>query len=373
MGIHERLGARKIINADATLTRLGGSLMPKEVLDAMLDAAQSWVDLPDFQRRISERIAQLTHNEACFICSGAAAGLTLATAACVTGNDPYLIQQLPNTNLPGMKGEVIVHRNQRIGYDYAVRQVGVKLIEIGNATTTHPWELERAINNKTAAIFWFQGWMVRPGDLPLAHVIEVANQHGVPVIVDAAAQLPPVENLWKFTQMGATAAIFSGGKDLRGPQSTGLMLGKKALLDLIPLHAPPNPHIGRPMKVGKEEMAGVLAAVERYLKLDHELRLEYCEETVADWNGALNMLPGVQATRGWPNEAGQPLPRSHVQLDPARYQRDAVVKAMLNGDPPVTIASGQHNDVLLNPMTLEPGEETIVLKRLMEVLRVRAT
>ena len=369
MGIHEQLGARKIINAEATLTRLGGSLMPKEVLTAMLDAAQSWVDLPDFQRRISERIAHLTHNEACFISSGAAAGLTLATAACVAGNDPYLIQQLPNTMVPGMKNEVIVHRNQRIGYDYAVRQVGIKLIEIGNATVTHAWELERTINQKTAAILWFQGWMVRPGDLPLAQVIDIANQHGVPVIVDAAAQLPPVENLWKFTQMGASMAIFSGGKDLRGPQSTGLMLGKKSLLDLVPMLASPNAHIGRPMKVGKEEMAGVLAAVERYLKLDHELRLEYCEETVADWNGMLNTLPGVQASRGWPNEAGQPLPRSHVHLDPARYKRDAVVQAMFNGDPPVTIASGHENDVLLNPMTLEPGEETIVLKRLVEVLK----
>jgi L-seryl-tRNA(Ser) seleniumtransferase len=369
MGIHEQLGARKIINAEATLTRLGGSLMPREVLDAMLDAAQSWVDLPDFQRRVSNRIAQLTRNEACFVSSGAAAGLTLATAACATGNDPYLIQQLPNTNVPGIKSEVIVHRNQRIGYDYAVRQVGIKLVEIGNATVTHPWELERAINEKTAAIVWFQGWMVRDGDLPLAHVIEVANQHGVPVIVDAAAQLPPVENLWRFTEMGATVAIFSGGKDLRGPQSTGLMLGKKAFLDLIPLHASPNAHMGRPMKVGKEELAGALAAVERYLKLDHEMRLEYCEETVADWNGVLNTLPGVQATRGWPNEAGQPLPRSHVHLDPARYKREAVVKAMFEGDPPVTIALGHQNDVLLNPMTLEPGEETIVLRRLVEVLR----
>jgi D-glucosaminate-6-phosphate ammonia-lyase len=373
MGYLDSLGVRRIINADATLTRLGGSLMPREVLDAMLDASCCWVDLPDLQRRVGARIAELTHNEACFVTSGAAAGLTLLTAACVAGNDPALIQRLPDVSVPGMKGEVIVHRNQRIGYDYAVRQVGVKLIEIGNATTTHAWELERAITAQTAAVLWFQGWMVRSGDLPLARVIEIATARGVPVIVDAAAQLPPVENLWKFTQMGAAAVVFSGGKELRGPQSSGLVVGRRDLIALLPYLSSPNPHIGRPMKVGKEELVGVLAAVERYLQLDHAARLDYCEETVADWAAALNRVPGVQAVRSWPNEAGQPVPRVHVAFEAARFTSDDVVRALWAGDPAIAVSAAEDNAIYLNPMTLEPGEEAIVLRRMIEVLRGPAT
>ena len=367
MGIHDQLGARKLVNADATLTRLGGSLMPQEVIAAMLDAAQHWVDLPDFQKRIGARIAELTHNEACFVSTGAAAGLVLATAAAVAGTDLSAIQRLPDTS--GLKNEIIMLRSHRNGYDHAVRQVGIKLVEIGNATATYAWELESAINDKTAAIFWFVGWMQRPTDIPFEQVIEIANKHNVPVIVDAAAQLPPVENLWKFTQAGATAAVFSGGKDLRGPQASGLVLGKKAFIDMLPMHASPNNTMARPMKVGKEEMAGLLAAVERYLKIDHALRAEYCEETVADWVGALNTVPGVTAERSFPNEAGQPLPRCRVQLDPERYSQADVLQALRDSDPAVVIGAGKNNDLYLNPMTLEPGEEKIVIDQLAKVLK----
>lgn len=368
MSIYEVLGVRKLINADATLTRLGGSLMPPEVLNAMVEASRHWVNLPDFQRKIGERIAALTRNEACFVSTGAAAGLTLITAACVAGNDKAKMDRLPDTS--GMKNEVIIHRSHRNGYDFAVRQVGIKLIEIGDGKMTHREDLEAAINPNTAAIFWFVGWMEQDDDVPFETVIEIANKHNVPVIVDAAAQLPPAENLWKYTHAGASAAIFSGGKDLHGPQTTGLVLGKKSLIDLLPALASPNQGIGRPMKVGKEEMAGLLAAVERYLKLDHAMRAEYCEETVADWCGMLNTVPGVQAERSFPNEARQPLPRCHVTLDNAKYQRDGVVQAMLEGEPGITISAGPNgNDVYLNPMTLELGEEMTVLKRLVEVLR----
>jgi len=367
MSIHDLINARKLINADATLTRLGGSIMPKEVLEAMLDASQHWVDLPDFQRRIGARIAELTHNEACWVSTGAAAGLVLVTAACVAGNDPEKMQRLPDTT--GMKNEVIMLRAHRNGYDFAVRQVGIKLIEIGDGETTTVDDLKNAITDKTAAIFWFEGAMRKDGDIPFDKLIEIANAHDIPVIVDGAAQLPPVENLWKFTQAGASAAVFSGGKDLRGPQTTGLVLGKKELIDLLPALSSPNQGIGRPMKVAKEEMAGLLAAVERYLKLDHALRADYCEETVADWCGILNTVPGVQAERSFPNEARQPLPRCRVSFDASRYQRDNIVKAMLNGEPGISITAGKGNDVYLNPMTLEPGEERIVITKLMQILR----
>jgi L-seryl-tRNA(Ser) seleniumtransferase len=368
VSIYDELNIRPVINACATLTRLGGSLMPPEVLAAMADAARCFVDLNAMQRRVGEEIAALTHNEAAYVCAGAAAGLALATAACITGADAAAIRQLPD--LTDLKSEVIVHRAHRNGYDHAVRQVGVRLVEIGDRAGTTRRDLERAFSPRTAAFFWFQGAMSGPGDLPLPVVIEVAKARGVPVVVDAAAQLPPASNLWDFTRMGADLAVFSGGKDLRGPQSSGLILGRRDLIVACALNGNPNHSIGRPMKVGKEEMAGLLAAVRRYVSLDHEARARYCEQTVAEWNAALNALPGVRARRDFPNEAGQPLPWSLVTIDPAAagVGRDEVVARLEAGDPAIAVAPSGPNAIHLNPMTLEPGEERIVLERLTAAL-----
>lgn len=369
MTIYEELNIRPLINASATLTRLGGSVMPPEVVQAMVDASKVFVDLEELQAKVGDKIAELTRNDACYVSSGAAAGIAIAIAACVAGKDMAAIHRLPDTS--GLKDEVIVHKSHRNGYDHAVRQVGVKLVEIGYATGTAPWQLEAAINDKTAAIIWFQGGMTGHGDIPLPKVIEIANARGVPVIVDGAAQVPPVENLWNFTQMGATAAIFSGGKDLHGPQSSGLVLGKRWLVEAMRLNGPPHHSIGRPMKVGKEELCGVLAAVRWYLGLDHEGRLSQSEEVVAGWCSELNRLPGIAAHRSWPNEAGQPMPRAQVHIDAAKagISRDEVVKALLAGSPAVTVAAGPDDSIYLNPMTLADGEETEVLERLVAVVR----
>jgi L-seryl-tRNA(Ser) seleniumtransferase len=369
MSVYAELGMRPIINACATLTRLGGSIMPAEVLEAMAEASRHFVNLDELQRRVGQQLAALTQNEAAYVSSGAAAGLALATAACVAGTDPAAIKQLPD--VAGLKNEVIIHRAHRNGYDHAVRQVGVRVVEIGYSTGTARWELERAITSQTAAIFWFQGAMSGRGDLPLPVVIDIAKTHGVPVIVDGAAQLPPASNLWNFTHMGADLAVFSGGKDLRGPQPTGLIVGRRDLIEACALNANPNHSIGRPMKVGKEEMVGLLAAVKRYLSLDHEARAEQLEQIVAAWNDALNSIPGVCARRDWPNEAGQPLPWSLVTIDSnvARLARDEVVKRLAEGDPAIAVAPAGQDGIHLNPMTLEPGEETIVLDRLIEILR----
>ncbi len=364
MSHYKSLGVKPIINAFATLTRLGGSLMPPEVIAAMQEASKCFIDLDELQRKVGERVASLTQNEAAYVSSGAAAGLTLATAACVVGNDAKKRNTFPD--LKGLKNEVIVQRLHRNGYDYAVRQVGVKLVEIGTEQGTTSDDLIKAISQKTAAIFWFQGAMNQPSELPLQEVIAIAKTKNIPVIVDAAAQLPPASNLWNFTKMGAALAIFSGGKDLCGPQSSGLVLGRADLIEAIRLHASPNQGIGRPMKVGKEEMMGLLAAVERYLNLDHEARAQKFEDIVDLWNKGLNQLDGVSACRDFPNEAGQPAPRTYLKFS-EKFSHDAVIKQLLAGEPAIAVAPADDNGIYLNPMTLQEGEEAIVLEKLLEL------
>jgi uncharacterized pyridoxal phosphate-dependent enzyme len=370
MSIYDKLGIRPVINATATLTRLGGSIMPPEVIEAMQDAARCFVDLDELQMKIGERLAELTRNESAYVSSGAAAGIMLAVAASITGQDRSVMDRLPHTE-DCAKNEVIVFKSHRNGYDHAVRMVGVKLVEIGDAQHTEPAELDTALSEKTAAFVWFQGAMSGRADFPLAEVIARCSARGVPVIVDAAAQLPPVENLWCFTQMGAACAIFSGGKDLRGPQSSGLVVGRKWLIDAMRPNGNPNASIGRPMKVGKEEMAGLLAAVQRYLALDHVARRARDERVVVEWCGRLNSLRGVCAQRSFPNEAAQPLPRCEVLLDDsARLTRDALVQALRDGTPSITVASSSDpQGIFLNPMTLTDEEAKIVEARLVELLR----
>lgn len=364
MTLYDELGVKLVINASATLTRLGGSRMPLEVLEAMREAASCFVDLDDLQTKVGETLAEVTRNEAAYVTTGAAAGIALAVAACVTGQDRDAMNRLPDAD----GREVIVFKSHRNGYDHAVRMVGVTLIEVGNDQHTERAELAAAFTDRTAAFVWFQGAMTGRGDFPLSDVIEICQAHHVPVLVDAAAQLPPVENLWNFTRMGATCAIFSGGKDLRGPQASGLVVGKKWLIEAMRPNGNPNASLGRPMKVGKEEMAGLLAAVRRYLNLDHDARRARDERVVADWCHAFNAWPGVHAQRTFPNEAGQPLPRCEVRLtDEARYQADQLIQALWAGTPAIAAGVGERS-FYLNPMTLDDDEVGYVQTRLMELL-----
>ena len=226
MNLYDELGVRPVINANATLTRLGGSVMPPEVIAAMQEAARFHVDIEELHDRIGEKLAEITGNEAAMVATGAAAGIVLAVAACASNGDPELARRLPHTDALE-RNEVIMFTSHRNGYDFAVRQSGVRVVEIGSATHTGPIELEAAFSPRTAAFIWFQGSFTGKGDLPIEQVIAACRARNVPVIVDGAAQLPPVENLWRFTQMGAACAIFSGGKDLRGPQTTGLVVGQR--------------------------------------------------------------------------------------------------------------------------------------------------
>jgi len=363
---YQSLGVRPLINACATMTKYGGSLMPPEVLAAMNEAARAFVDLQQLQRRAGERIAELTRNDSAYVTSGAAAGIMLASAAAVLYKHPDALQCFPN--IAAFHNEAIILRSQRNPYDYAIQQTGLKYREI----EAEPATLRAAISERTACVFWFHGALVRADDMPLSELIAIAAEHDIPVIVDAAAQLPPVENLWRFTEMGATLALFSGGKDLRGPQSSGLMLGRRDLIESIRPISNPNHGLGRPMQVGKEEITGALAAVERYLKLDHAARERYCEETVAMFCAALDPLPGIRAERAFPNEAGQPLPRCRVTIDSAVLDKSAddLVADFFAHDPAIAVAPDNETSFYLNPMTLHPGEELIVRDACLQLLRL---
>jgi L-seryl-tRNA(Ser) seleniumtransferase len=368
MDVYDELGVRKVINGHATLTALGGSLMPPEVLAAMAEAAHHYVDMDDLQAKVGQRIAEWTQNEAAYVSSGAAAGLVLSTAACMTGLDPEKRARLPFAD--GMKNQVIVHRHGRVHYDFAIRQAGARLVEIGTEEGTTEDELTEAINERTAAIVYFYNVTRMGGLVPLERGIEIAKSRGVPLIVDAAAQIPPVENLWRFTHMGADLALFSGGKGLCGPQSSGLILGRRALIEACAFNACPRPFVGRPMKVGKEELVGLMAAVKWYLGLDHGHIMETYEGQVRYVVDALADLPYVSARRSYPSEAGQPVPRAEVLFDEQGLgiERDEVLNRLREGEPCIVLAPAGKSGLFVNPQTLQPGQERIIVHRIREIL-----
>jgi L-seryl-tRNA(Ser) seleniumtransferase len=230
--------------------------------------------------------------------------------------------------------------------------------------------LDSAISSRTVCVLYFAGAHLAAGAPPLDEVISVAHARRIPVLVDAAAQIPPLSSLWRFTaELGADAAIFSGGKGLRGPQSTGLVLGKRSIVENCIANGPPNHSLGRPMKVGKEEMMGLLAAVEWCLEQDEADLLASYEATVQRWLEGLRDLPGVSVERGYPSEAGQPHARAVVHIGPTAVKtRAALVAALWDGDPRIAVGEVDPDAVALNPQTLEPGEDEIVLQGLRRLL-----
>lgn len=357
---YAELGVEPVINAAMTSTALGGSLMPPPVVEAMAAAAGSFVDMAHLQRAAGERLAGLTRNEAAFVTSGAAAGIVLAVTACLTGADPGVF--------PPGSGEVLVFRGQRTGYQYAARQTGAQLVEVAGTAEA----FVAGINDRTACVLWFAGPNYAADALPIAEVVEIARGLGVPVLVDAAAQVPPVASLWHYTAgLGADAVIVSGGKGLRGPQASGLVLGRSWIVEGCRAHACPHPGIGRPMKVGKEEILGLLAAVDWSLEQDEPAVLASYEASVRRWLDGLAGLAGVQVWRGYPSEAGQPHSRALIRLAPeSGWTPDDLVAALWRGRPRIAVGRLDADpDVLaLNPQTLQPGEDGVVLAALCDLL-----
>ena len=368
MDIYEELGVRKVINGLATVTILGGSIMPPEVVSAMAQAAQHFVDIDELQAKVGQELARLTRNEAAFVSCGAAAGLALITAACITGLDPQKRDRLPYTD--GLANEILIHKCWRVGYDFAIRQAGGRIIEVGDAHGATPEQLEAAISPHTVAIFYFYNSSKMGGHVPLNQAIEIAKRHGIPLIIDAAAQIPPAENLWRFTAMGADLVLFSGGKGLRGPQSSGLILGRKDLIEACAFNAGPRAFIGRPMKVGKEEIVGLLAAVKWTLAQDEQALLQDYEDQVAFAIETCAALSHVSACRNFPSEAGQPMPRAEIILDEESLgiTRDQLLARLRAGVPSIALAAAGPNSVFINPQTLQAGEIKIICERIRALL-----
>ncbi|HEV2515636.1 MAG TPA: aminotransferase class V-fold PLP-dependent enzyme [Devosia sp.] len=366
MSIYEDLGIKPIINASATLTKLGGSRMPREVLEAMHAAAGSFIDLPLLQTRVGDRIAELTQNDAAFVSSGAAAGIVLAVAtfmAAPNEPDPMAYPMLKGIT----RNEAIVFTSQRNGYDFAIGQTGASIVECDDTLDS----FEAAITGRTACLVWFAGALAAKSP-PIEDVIAIARKHHVPVLVDAAAQIPPVSNLWHYTKvLGCDGVVFSGGKGIRGPQAAGLVLGSRGLIAGCRRLSSPTQGIGRPMKVGKEELAGMLAAVQYTLNQDEDVLLQAYESIVQNWIDALAGIAGVTTERGFPSEAGQPHARTLVRLDAGfRKTRDQVVDELKNGDVWIEVAApaDEPNTIALNPQTLTIDEADVVAARLRQVL-----
>jgi L-seryl-tRNA(Ser) seleniumtransferase len=365
MGIYEGLGVRRVLNAAAAQTKLGGSLMPEPVLAAMHDAAGAYVDLPELHDRVGERIAARTGNEAACVACGAAAGLMLAAAACVVGNDHERVTELPDVaGFP--RHEVVTWRSQRNGFLSAVRETGATVVEVG----PDPGEFAAALGERTAAVLWFAGSFFAAGALPLADAVRIAHARGVPVVVDAADQIPPVANLWRFTRdLGADLAVFSGGKGLRGPQASGLIVGRADLVRGCRANGGPFHSIGRPAKVGKEEMVGLLVAVELALGHDEATQRQRYQAVVDGWAEALGGIPGVAVDRTEESHIGQPIPRLVLRFGSgAARTRDAVIAALWERDPRIAVLPHEDDAIALNPHLLAPGEADLVSAGIGETL-----
>ena len=365
--IYRRLGVEPIINANATETILGGSLMRPEVVEAMAHAADSFVDLVELETRVGKRLARLTRNEAAFVCGGAAAGLVLAAAACMTrGVDDGILRPEDLHRLPR---EFVIHPGHLVPYVSAIQLAGGILVEAGSTEGTTQRDLEDAITDRTAAVLVIAGAHLAAGTLPLSTVIDVAHARGVPVIVDAAAQIPPISSLWTFGAAGADFTILSGSKGLRGPASTGLILGPEPGIRRCAANASPLHRVGRPMKVGKEDLIGILAAVEAALADDEAAIIEGYERAVRHVIAWGNGRDDVDVVREFPSEAGQPMPRARVTLlgvTPAR--RDELIGELRSGRPRVSVRPAGDDGIYVNPQTLQDGEVELVCRRLAEIL-----
>ena len=385
MHIFERMGVPVIINAKGPATRLSGALMAPEVGAAMAEAAGLCVDIAELQAHASGVIAEATGAEAGYVTSGAAAGLLLSTAACLAGLDPSKMARLPDT--AGMKSDVVMVRSQRNAYDHAVRAAGVTLVEVGlpdryagaGMRDAEAWEIADAITDRTAAVFYVADRHARP---PLPEVVKVAHEAGIPVIVDAAGQLPPAANLKRFIADGADLVAFSGGKAIGGPQATGILCGRRdlimsaalqqldfdvfyeqwlppqQLIDKHRLKGVPQNGIGRPCKTGREDIVGLLKALELFLAETDAARHARWLDTVSGILSGLDGLKGAHAKLVGADDTGD-IPMVELTLEPSASLDVLGLDRALQAGTPSIHAEPSYADrgiLLISPICLAPGQ-----------------
>jgi len=361
--VYKELGLRPLLNAAGTYTALGGSLMPAEVVEAMASAARQFVNLTDLQRAVGKQIAEMFGCEAALVTAGAASALTLATAACVTGKDAEKIRRLPDTS--GMKNEVLIQKAHRYGYDHAVRNVGVRLVEVETRE-----DLEKAVNARTAMMLFYNDFDAA-GRIKVEEFADLGKRLGVPTLNDAAADVPPLAHLTRYLKMGYTFVVFSGGKGIRGPQSAGLLLGPRDLIEAAALNNNPNTDtIGRTNKVGKEELVGMWAALRHYLKQDHAAIWREWEKRVQTIADLVSAVKGVKTEPFVPPIANH-TPHLRITWDMAGTGLTPadVVRRLREGEPPIEIRPVIGDAIEVSVWMLEPGQERIVSERIRDILK----
>ena len=366
--IYQRMAISPIINAAGSITRLGGTRTRPETLELMEKAARVMVNIDDLNRAAGKELARLTGAEAGFVCSGAAGGLVLQAAAVIAGNDPVKMRQLPDTG--GLKNEIVIHTMHRFPYDQAYRAAGAKMVEFGDYLFAHPWQLEGAINERTAAVAYLCAPFSSNKVLPLERVCEIAHAHGVPVIVDAASMLPPRANLYRYLKDGADMVVYSGGKGVRGPQGSGILVGRADLIEAAAAQANPAQFLGRGMKVAKEEVIGLVASLAAFVEEDEAAEMAAYRSLAQRTVDALVEIPGLRITLEH-DGINYLIPHAviHFTEEWRGPSRDVIAAAMEQGSPQIYLHQlGGPQELAVDPLNLTEEETEIVIRRLREEL-----
>ncbi|GAB3496278.1 aminotransferase class V-fold PLP-dependent enzyme [Spirosoma knui] len=362
--LFKELGVRTFINAAGTLTYMTGSLMPDEVLDAINYGAKEFCLLDEIQDKVGAKIAQMTHAESAVVTSGAFSAMTLGLAGILTGMDQKKVEMLPHLAGTGMKTEVICQKAHDIVYNHALTNTGCKIIPVETAE-----DVEKAINERTA-LMHFLHIEADKGKIMHEEWVALGKKHNIPTSIDIAADVPPVENLWRFNDMGFSFVVISGGKAMRGPQSAGLLMGKKDIISAARLHMPPRGfNIGRGMKVNKEEILGMYVALERFINQDHDKVWKSWEEGISHVDNAVKSISGVKTEVKVP-PLGNHTPTLRIAWDPAKLKITSkdLQEALRKGDPSIEVGGGGPSNINVTVWMLKPGQEKIVAKRLKEEL-----
>ena len=367
--LFKELGVRTFINAAGTLTYMTGSLMHDYVLETINDASKDFCLLDELQDKVGEKIAGLVHSEAAVVTSGAFSAMTLGLAGILTGMDPAKVEQLPHLDGTGMKSEVIIQKAHTIVYNHALKNTGCKIIYIETRE-----ELEKAINEKTALLH-FLNIEADKGKIQHEEWVAIGRKYGIPTSIDIAADVPPVSNLWKFNDMGFSFVAISGGKAMRGPQSAGLLMGKKEIIAAARLSMPPRGFtVGRGFKVNKEEILAMYVALDHYIKQDHDKEWKEWEDATAVIDNAVKSIKGVTTNVTVP-PLGNITPTLEISWDIARIKLTGkeLQEKMRKGTPSIEVGGGEGGQgVHVTVWMLKPGQEKIVAARLKEELSAAA-